>query len=253
MNRPSVALCAAGFAVSSSALATDLTSLTPPPATSPQATPWAASASLGYLAARGNTRTTTLNFKGALGRHAGRWGNILKGQANYAKDSNSTSAQSWEVGDILRYNFTDKDYMWSAVDYLRDRFAAFSSRAFQAAGYGRQILDTPTQMLTLAIGPGVSEQKEAGARKWETRALGVFDGNYAWKISESTQFSQSVHVEYTSLNTYVNPITELKFNVIGNLFATIDYEVRYNSTTSAGTLHTDTLTTVNLGYGFGKF
>ncbi|TAM10313.1 MAG: DUF481 domain-containing protein [Nevskiaceae bacterium] len=253
MNRVSALLCAAAFCSSPFVSAADLTTLTPPPASSPEATPWAASASLGYLAVRGNTRTTSLNFKGALGRHVGRWGNILKGQANYAKDSNSTSAQSWELGDTLRYNLTEKNYLFGAVSYTRDRFAAFPSRASQAVGYGRQILDTPTQMLTLAAGPGVSEQRAFDSRKWETRFMAVFDGNYVWKISDSTQFSQLVHVEWTSLNTYVNPVTELKFTIVGNLFATLDYEVRYNTHAPAGTLHTDTLTTVNLGYGFGKF
>jgi putative salt-induced outer membrane protein YdiY len=47
-------------------------------------------------------------------------------------------------------------------------------------------------------------------------------------------------------------VAELKFAVIGNVFATIDYDWRHNTSVPAGTVHTDTITSINFGYTFGK-
>ena len=47
-------------------------------------------------------------------------------------------------------------------------------------------------------------------------------------------------------------MSELKLVIAGNLFATLGYEVRTNTEVPAGTAKTDTLTSVNLGYSFGK-
>lgn len=233
------------------ASAADITSV--PAVASTDATPWAATVSAGFLAVRGNTNSTSLNFKGALGHHIGNWNNVLQGQANYAKDNSQTSAQSWQVGDQLRYNFNEKDYGFATLNYLRDRFAGIEERMSEAVGYGRRIINTPTQSLDLGIGAGANQQRVAGSNTLENEPIAVFNGAYVWAISSSAQFSQLVHVEAGSNNTYVNPITSIKLTIVGHLFATISYELRYNTTVPAGTYHSDSITTINLGYDFGKF
>lgn len=228
-------------------------SFSAPGAASKDATPWAASVAAGLLAVRGNTHSTSLNFKGALGHHFGNWNNVLQAQANYAKSGNQTSAQSWQLGDQLRYNFDEQDYGFAILNYLRDRFAGVEERVSEAVGYGRRIFQTPTQQLDLGIGVGANQQRVAGSRKLVSEPIAVFLGTYVWAISKSAQFSQSVHVEAGSNNTYVNPITQLKLTIVGHLYATIDYELRYNTTVPTGTYHSDSLTTINIGYDFGKF
>ncbi|HEU0196479.1 MAG TPA: DUF481 domain-containing protein, partial [Nevskiaceae bacterium] len=224
-----------------------------PAAASSVATPWAASASLGFMGVHGNTNSTALNFKGALGHVFGAWNDVLNGQSNYAKNDSTTSAQSWQVGNQLRYNLTSSDYLFGTLNYLNDRFAGIEERISEAVGYGRRIFTTPTQQLDLGVGVGANQQRAAGSHKLVTEPMAVFDAAYVWRISKNAQFSQTLHVEAGSKNTYINPVSELKLTIVGNLFATLDYELRYNTTVPAGTYHSDSITTVNIGYAFGKF
>lgn len=227
--------------------------LTPAAAAGSDATPWAATGSLGFIRTRGNTQSTTLNFKGALGRHVGHWNNVLKGQANYANSDSESTANSWQIGNELRYSLSERSYLFGTLKYSNDHFAGIRERFSEAVGYGRHVFKTPTQELDLGMGVGANQERVAGSRKFVTEPMVVFDGAYIWTISSNAQFSQTLHVEAGARNTFVNPVTELKLTIIGNLFATLDYELRYNTTVPAGAVHSDTITTVSIGYGFGKF
>lgn len=231
----------------------DAAELAPPPPADASATPWAAKAALGFIRTRGNSQSTTLNFKGALGRHVDDWNNVLKAQANYANSDSESTAQSWEIGNELRYSPTERSYLFGTLKYTNDHFAGIRERFSEAVGYGRHVIKTPAQTLDLGVGVGANQEREAGSKKYVTEPMGVFDGQYVWTISDNAQFSQLVHVEAGAKNTYINPVTELKLTIVGNLFATLDYELRYNTTVPAGTVHSDTITTVSIGYSFGKF
>ncbi|HEX7382199.1 MAG TPA: DUF481 domain-containing protein [Nevskiaceae bacterium] len=237
-----------------SAGAQDLTSaFAVPTAPSKKATPWAATATLGYLSTHGNTNSTSANFKGALGHNWDEWANVLRGQANYASDNHAVSAQSWEVGDQLRRALSEREYLFGFVDYLNDRFAGVNERISEAVGYGRRVFESPRQELDLDGGVGLNQQREFGQDQFVTQPMAVFGGAYRFRISDHAQFIQTVLVEAGTKNTYINPVSELKLTIIGNLFATLDYELRYNTSVPEGSVHTDTIQTVNIGYSFGKF
>jgi putative salt-induced outer membrane protein len=106
-------------------------------------------------------------------------------------------------------------------------------------------------MLDLEAGVGANRTRNQGTEDFTSRAVATLGGKYVWKISSSAQFTQTLRTEFASNNTYVNPISELKLTVIGNLFAALNYELRYNTEAPLNTRHTDTISTVNLGYTFG--
>lgn len=228
---------------------------TPPPPPSP----WKGDLALGYLKTTGNTTSTSLNFKGNLDWHVNPWENVLHAQAIEARSGGDSTAESYQAGDQLTFDFTDTDYIFGNLTYISDRFAGVVERYSESAGYGRHVINTPTQTLDLAVGLGANEQRVApdptipGDRPgFTTEFIGVFDGNYKWTISDNAQFKQTLHIEAGQTNTFINPVTDLKLTIIGNLYASLDYEVRYNTTVPASTVHTDTIASVNIGYSFGK-
>ncbi|MDE2149425.1 MAG: DUF481 domain-containing protein [Gammaproteobacteria bacterium] len=91
-----------------------------------------------------------------------------------------------------------------------------------------------------------------GSGGFSNELIGTLNVDYLWTISPTASFEQTLPVEDGQSNTFVNPVSELKLTVIGNLFVTLDYKIRYNSTALDSTLHTDTITSINFGYSFGK-
>ena len=230
------------------------------PVTPPQPpSPWKGDVALGYLKTTGNTTSTSLNFKGNLNWKVSPWENNLHAQAIEARSGGNSTAESYQAGDQLTFDFTDTDYIFGNINYISDRFAGVVERYSESVGYGRHVLNTPTQKLDLAVGIGSNQQRVAPDPNipgdnpgLTTEFIGVFDGNYKWKISDNARFRQTLHIEAGQTNTFINPVTDLKLTIVGNLYASLDYEVRYNTTVPASTVHTDTIASVNVGYSFGE-
>lgn len=213
--------------------------------------PWKIELSGGYVATTGNTSTGTLNFKSSVNWHVNPWENSLHGLATRSVNGGSTTAETYQLSDQLTYDLTRKDYAFASANYLSDRFAGVVKRYSQALGYGRHVLNTSNQKLDLDFGLGASEQRVAGSSSLDTQLIAVFDGTYVWKISDTARFKQVLHVETGRIDTFVNPVSELKVTIAGNLFAAFNYEVRYNTTVPSGSVHVDTITAINIGYTFG--
>ncbi len=217
----------------------------------PPPSPWKGSIALGYLKTNGNTNSTSLNFKANVDWHVAPWENLFNAQAINSRNSGVSTAESYQAGDQVNYDFTTKNFVFANFNYISDRFAGVVERYAESVGYGRHVFNTPIQSLDLQVGVGANQQRIAGQRNFKNEPIGVFDGTYIWHISDNSQFKQTLHVEGGQDNTFINPVSDLKLTIIGNLYASLDYEVRYNSTAPAGRVHTDTITSVNIGYSFG--
>ncbi|MFK5065608.1 DUF481 domain-containing protein, partial [Klebsiella pneumoniae] len=84
---------------------------------------------------------------------------------------------------------------------------------------------------------GATQQTLAGGET-QNSAVVLANAKYQWLISDTSKFTQTVKIERGRRNTFVNPLTELKLVIAGNLFTTLSYELRYNSEVPDGTLHT---------------
>jgi putative salt-induced outer membrane protein len=208
--------------------------------------------SLGLVRTAGNADTTSLNAKSAVDYRAAPWENLFTGAALRANQNHVVTDEKYSLGNKLSYNFNEADYAFFSANFDSDRFGAITKRYSAALGYGRRIINTPTQRFDLEIGAGANRIHNHGESDAQTNAILTLGGKYAWKITDTTQFSQTLRTEIAQNNTYINPITELKLTVVGNLYTTISYEIRYNTQVPEDTVHMDQITTVNLGYTFGK-
>lgn len=224
----------------------------PARAAAPLPGPWSGDVAIGYVRTSGNTKTSSLNAKLGLNYKGVAWGNELMGSAYSGSRDQQTTDERYSLADKVNYNLSPKGYLFGNGSYDNDRFAGVAVRYVVTAGYGRHVIATPTQTLDLEAGLGGNRTHEQDAEHFTSRAIATFGGRYVWKITPTSQFSQTLRTEYASNNLYVNPIAELKLSVIGNLFAALDYELRYNTGVPVGIRHVDPITPINLGYGFGK-
>jgi putative salt-induced outer membrane protein len=219
---------------------------TPPP------TAWAGTVSAGYIRTSGNTSTSAANLKFELDYTDLPWRNELTGSAGNGRTGNDTTAEQYALGDKLKFNFDEVDYVFGNVSYDNDRFAGISQNFSESVGYGRRLLMTEHQTLDAEVGAGVSEQKPVGESGYDVQPIATLGGKYVYKFSPTSEFSQSLRTEIGSKNTLINPVTQLKLNIVGALFATLNYDLRYNTTVPENSHHTDIITSVNFGYSFGK-
>lgn len=212
---------------------------------------WSGEASLGFLNTTGNTTTRSLNGKAALSYIGNSWTHAGRLAALAAQQEKVTTDERYSAGYRTTYERTPADYLFGSIDYDNDRFAGVITRTTEGVGYGRHLLRGPTHILDAEVGLGATQQKLATGERSEA-LVGLFNAKYRWSISDTSTFTQTLKVEESKDNTFINPISELKLVIAGNLFTTLGFETRTNTTVPAGTRKTDTLTSVNLGYGFGK-
>ena len=208
-------------------------------------------AALGVLSTSGNTDTRSANGKLQLAYHDGRWNHEGKAAAVSAQQDNLTTDERYSLGYKLSRDFDAHNYVFLTLGYDNDRFAGIAERTTEALGYGRRLLTLEKHSLDAEIGAGATQIKLAEPAGRESSAVALFNAKYLWEISATSKFSQTLKVERSRTTTYINPVSELKLTVAGNLFARLGYELRFNSEVPAGTRKTDTLTSVSLGYGFG--
>lgn len=198
----------------------------------------------------GNSETQSVTGKVLLDYVESKWKNNFTATALSNGDEEDTTAERYTAGDKLDYNFTDRDYIFGAIDYEKDLFGGFRERTAETAGYGRHVLTGPVHTLDAEIGAGARQTEEQDTGDKESEAIGRLGGKYQWTISETSAFAQSLKVESGSSNTFTEALSELKLSVVGNLFAAISFTARNNSDVPPDTKKTDTFTSVNLSYTF---
>ncbi len=213
---------------------------------------WRGEAGAGLLTTTGNSESESFNGKFVLDWIHAPWKNSLTGTAINSGDEDGRTAERYTVGDKLDWHFTDRDYLFGAVDWEKDLFGGFRERTAETVGYGRHLLTGPVHRLDAEIGAGMRQTEEQDTGDKDSEAIGRAGAKYQWKITDHSAFAQSVKVEYGRSNTFTEAITELKLAVVGNWFASLSFTLRNNSDVPADTKKTDTFTAVNLSYAFGN-
>ena len=219
----------------------------PPPAVK---SPWLGDIAVGVVNTSGNTSTRSVNARGAIEYRRSHWGNRFSALAFSGTRDGLTTDERYSAANKTDLQFDPRNYAFTNLAYDNDRFAGIAERYAVTVGYGRHVLTGPVHTLDIETGVGANRTKDQDDI-YETAAIGTLGGKYVWKISPNAEFSQTLRAEAGVTNIYVNPITALKLTIVGNLFATFNHEIRYNSQVPEDTRHVDQISTINLGYSFG--
>ena len=211
--------------------------------------PWSGKATLGYLATSGNTENSTLNTGFEVGYTSGKWDHLFDASAINASENEVTTAEAYWANWKSERNITDHDFMFGRLSWRYDRFGGFNTQFSQTVGYGRRLIDNDKHKLNAEIGVGARQSElQDGTSDNET----IFRGGmyYKWQFSETAQFRQDLTVEAGDLNTYVESVTALSAQLVGNLALVASYTVKNNSDVPPATEKTDTYTALSLEYVF---
>lgn len=215
-----------------------------------QAADWTGKGEFGLVVSRGNSDTETLNLGLEFQRESEKWRNALNLTALRASDDGERTAERYTLGYKSDYKFNEISYLFGALRYDRDEFSSYEYQASFSVGYGRQLLDSESQQLSLEFGPGIRRTEEADTGMTDTSIIGRFSADYAWTISESAEFTDNLLVEAGSENTFAENKAAINVAINSRFALKFAVAVRHNTDVEPGREKTDTLTTANLVYKF---
>ena len=214
-----------------------------------ETSPWAGKATLGYLATSGNTDNTSLNAGFEVSYTKEQWIHAFKAAAINSAESDVTTAEAYEAGWKSERNLSEGNYLFGQLHWRKDRFSGYDTQFSQTVGYGRRLLDTDKHKLNAEIGVGARQSDLVDGTE-ESETIGRAALNYAWQISETAAFSQTLAVESGSSNTYTEAVSKLSASLVGSLALVASYTVKNNSDVPVGIEKTDTFTALSLEYIF---
>ena len=200
--------------------------------------PWSGSLGIGFLNVSGNAESRSSNVEATLGYNKGKWHHDMLGRALGQSQNDESTAEAYKLSYTPKYDFTDRTYAFGLLDWNKDLFAAFREQAFQIVGLGRRFIVTDKHKLNGEAGVGATQNEDQlGDRQREF--VGRLSGDYTWNISENAQFTQTLAINFSSSNTFLESVTGLRTSIAGPLGLSLSYTVRNNSDVLPGTKKTD--------------
>ncbi len=209
---------------------------------------WQGSLAFGTLQTSGNTDTASSNAKALFGYKSGNWQDSILFQALRASSDGVLTAETINGNGQTDYNFTDQDYVFGNLDYLRDIFSGYDRRTSEVGGLGRRILTSDTQQLDAQFGVGARQTRYTDETS-KSEAVELLSGAYLWKFAKNSSFSENVSVEHGVSDTSQS-VTGLTTNIAGSFALAITYTISHNSSVLPGFKNTDRSTAVSLVYSF---
>jgi len=244
---------------------------------------WSGSGELGFAAARGNTHSENLDAKLKLGYQDDTWKDdfflsalrakgevktptVVDGVTTGYATSYDTTANRLEAGASTGYKFNPRSYVVGALRYDHDDFAANRWEQVASLGFGYIALKDARNELSFEVGPGYKRYRPQDYTvvdatttpptvtqvhpDAENEAIGRGLVNYKRRITDNTQFEDTMLAEAGAQNKFYQNDAALAVSMTKALALKVGYQTRYNSSITPGTQHSDQLFTTNLVYNF---
>jgi putative salt-induced outer membrane protein YdiY len=231
---------------------------------------WAIAAELGVISTSGNTETTSIQGKIAAKQQLTHWHNeyifsaLFKEDQITEDDGSKTTEKTAEkyFGSIKSAYQLEKEQsnLFVYASHADDQFGAYSKYSTVSLGYGTRLYNSDNMQLDAEIGPGYFRgervvQNEATPEddeiiQVEQGAMVRGAASFAWQISTSAEFKQTLSVESGQDNTRTVAESSLTTKINGSLQMKVGFNVTNDSEVAEDKKKTDTMTYVNLVYSF---
>ena len=211
---------------------------------------WKGKGEVGAVMARGNSDADTVNIKLESAKEFDRWKHGFGIQALRATNDGDKTAERYGAFWQSDYKLDDRTYLFGGLRYEDDRFSGFDYQASATAGIGRKFIDTDTTKFSGQAGVGYKRLEYALTGITENEAIFAGELKFEHALTETTKIIDKFVVEAGSSNTFVANDLALQVKMSDKFSLSAGIGVRYNSDPPGGLKTTDTLTTLNLVYGF---
>lgn len=211
---------------------------------------WSGTGEAGLAIAKGNTDSRTLVGKLAAKKAIGEWtvgagAAFLNGEADGVE-----SAYRYEVFSDVARRLGDRSYLVGSLRNERDHFAANEYQWVASAGYGYEAIKNDRTQLTFEVGPGYRWSKLQGVRVHNNEAIARGLMGFKHQLNGNVALFDTLLVEAGKDNTFARNEAGVLVKMTEAMALKAGVEHRHNTDVPAGVKKTDTLTTVNVVYGF---
>lgn len=218
---------------------------------------WEGELELGILVDSGNTDATTLKGRMYLQQDRDNWRNSIRLSSRYREVDNNTTEERYHASSQADYKLNETDYGFVRGRYDDDRFAALDYRISAVSGYGRRTWRRGERYLDLSMGLGYSVTRydtPTGSRLDENidGVVSRIAVELVYPVSINAEFRQqaSTEVSLSNFESTSLSITSLQADVGRSFALKVSYIVERDSEVPAGTVNTDTETSLTLLYAF---
>ena len=206
-------------------------------------------AALGYLSTSGNTESTNTNAALAILYQLSDWGHDFEVSAVSASSSDETTAEAYLLDYEARRSYGEHHYLFTALDWKRDRFSGYPEQTSETVGYGRRLIDRAGHVLDGGLGIGARQSELLdGTEEGDGIVRGSMD--YVWAMTDTAEFEQQVIVESGSTNTMLESRSALRARIIGDISLVLSFRIKQNSAVPPGAASADRFSSISLEYAF---
>jgi putative salt-induced outer membrane protein len=210
---------------------------------------WKGEGEFGYVATSGNTDTSNLKARLGLVHERDKWRHSGLLEALNTSDDEVTTGERYAATWQSDYKFREFEYVFGRLHYETDKFSGYDYRVSEVVGYGRRVLHRPDMTLDLEGGPG-ARQSKLETDGTEREMILRLAGNYAWKITPHSRFTQTLAFDIGDDTTVTKSVTALQAKIVDNLSMKLSYTVENTSSVPADVKNTDTETAATVVYSF---
>ena len=224
---------------------------------------WKGQGEAGFVTTSGNTDSDSLNLGLKFEKSGKVWDHEIGLAAYQASQEGIDTAENFSANYTLKRNLTERSNIFFNLGYLDDDFDGFTEQLSAAVGYGYKVFNGESVKWETGAGVGYRDTTQLQVERDEfgdiveeiegddvSGATFVLRSDFEAKISETTKFVDNFKAEIGSDNTYVENDAALFVAINQSFSLKLGYLVRYNSDPADDADDTDTITSLNLVYGF---
>jgi len=224
---------------------------------------WKGQGEAGFVTTSGNTDSDSLNLGLKFEKSGKVWDHEIGLAAYQASQEGIDTAENFSANYTLKRNLTERSNIFFNLGYLDDDFDGFTEQLSAAVGYGYKVFNGESVKWETGAGVGYRDTDQLTVIRDDfgdiveeiegddvSGATFVLRSDFEAKISETTKFVDNFKAEIGSDNTYVENDAALFVAINESFSLKLGYLVRYNSDPADGADDTDTITSLNLVYGF---
>lgn len=212
---------------------------------------WTGSGEIGLVNTTGNTESLAVNAKLEFVRTTERWRHRFAGTALVTSEDGIEDNKRFTAELQSDRALSEKSWLFGVYRYDADKFGAYDPSQTLTAGYGYQLMKSEKHALKGEIGAGYRNLKETESGLSSSEAIIRIMLDDSWQVFKTTIWTNRLLIETGADNTFTNFNTAAAIAMTDRFAVKIGFEVRNNSKIPPGdSEHTDTITTVNLVYGF---
>lgn len=231
-------------------------------ALSAHAQEWTGQGEFGLVLSNGNAENLTVNGKLDFKYEEDQWLYNVYALALRAESDDLETANRYELGGKAGYKFNERAYLVGSARHENDDFAPYEYQSTLAVGFGYKAIDSDSTQLAFEAGPGYRRYQPIGAEVCVPEAPevcnpdaeGDFVGRgfmeFKHKLTSNTSLFDTLLIEGGQDNTFAHNDLGVQVAMSEKFAIKAGFQVRHNTDVIAPVKKTDTLTTVNLVYGF---